>query len=628
MARTSVDRTRRRKFLAPDSEDEGKQGDAERYSMDLARATLEHLSVSSMPKKKPKDKSPRTARIKIPKRNLLQLPPWMVIRVLGYCKMQDVCKFGVLNKKALQIERHEDVWYTLTIQQCRKYNLASIRKDERGWRTIYHERHLEFVKWMRDTKKKRQRAFNINVCCRFKPFQSQRTSTTKTFTNEDFKAALNGDKSKQTSFAREREELKLKHQQEEARASKVGKREASILEIEFNRVVTTIQTIGVRPFQFDRVYCGDATQDTVCGIQTKLLAEQIVFGYDVTVFMYGQTGSGKTHTMFGPPGALVELDKNFNYDLCGLVPRVCRDILSYVDIKERVHRKPPANAVPKGPNAYRNSDNLGWWITYSVSVTFVEIYREKIYDLLDDNKEIHLEDRNGSFEFVDCKEEPVTSVRDIITYLKKGNDAKQVSATAMNDRSSRSHTIFILTLNQENNTKKQVIKSRCYLVDLAGSERIKKSKAKGKRLEEAKNINKSLTCLGRCITALVDKDAHVPYRDSSLTKVLQSSLGGNCSTSMIVTCAEDPAQIDESLSSLRFGERTRSVTNFLQLDRRSTASIIKALHLKIKQLKAAVKSMKDNKTQNTDTYATAVRKLKQLKKQELQLRETNERIGL
>lgn len=173
---------------------------------------------------------------------------------------------------------------------------------------------------------------------------------------------------------------------------------------------------------------------------------------------------------------------------------------------------------------------------------------------------------------------PIRSMADVFEVLRKGDKQKHVFATAMNARSSRAHTVFTVYLTQESTIKKKVLESTFHLVDLAGSERIKKSKAIGKRLEEAKHINKSLSTLERCILKLSElavedtksrrrnskggiSKTHVPYRDSELTKLLQDSLGGNSQTTMLITCSGNAKHTPESVSTLRFGERAAKIKN-------------------------------------------------------------------
>lgn len=162
--------------------------------------------------------------------------------------------------------------------------------------------------------------------------------------------------------------------------------------------------------------------------------------------------------------------------------------------------------------------------------------------------------------------------------MKIGNEHRATAATLMNDTSSRSHSLFIITLTMNNGDDGSVKTGKLYLVDLAGSEKIGKTGAQGQTLEEAKNINKSLTTLGKVIVALTDKKAtHIPYRESKLTRILTESLGGNSKTCLIVTLSPHPFNDAESLSTLRFGARARNIKNVPKVNREYTVPELKSL---------------------------------------------------
>jgi hypothetical protein len=228
-----------------------------------------------------------------------------------------------------------------------------------------------------------------------------------------------------------------------------------------------------------------------------------------------------------------------NRSLWGIVPRACEQILSTLNNEHGT--------------------------TFSFEVSYVEIYQDRIHDLLNGGAKLHLiEDTAGDRDFRLDKPALVQarSMSDIESILAVGERQKTVFATQMNDRSSRSHCLFTITLTQSNPERN--FKERCKfnLVDLAGSERQKKALTQGKRFEEAKNINKSLATLERCILCLSNQGAvHIPYRDSELTKMLQQALSGhaNCKRSLLVTCSRDRSQILETLSTLRFAERARAI---------------------------------------------------------------------
>jgi kinesin family protein 5 len=249
----------------------------------------------------------------------------------------------------------------------------------------------------------------------------------------------------------------------------------------------------------------------------------VLEGFNGTIFAYGQTSSGKTHTMQGPD---IE-----NLEMQGIIPRMVRTVFNQIETA---------------------SEN----IEFTVKVSMVEIYCERVKDLLEpskDNLKIHEEKSKGVY-IADLTEEYVAEEYEVFEIMKIGTKNRSISATLMNDESSRSHSIFILTVTQNNLTELSCKTGRLYLVDLAGSEKISKTGATGQTLDEAKMINKSLTTLGKVITALTDpKATHVPYRESKLTRILSESLGGNSKTSLIITGSPHPDNEAETLSTLRFG---------------------------------------------------------------------------
>ena len=243
----------------------------------------------------------------------------------------------------------------------------------------------------------------------------------------------------------------------------------------------------------------------------------------------GQTGSGKTHTMFGKD--------IYDDNLMGIIPRAVCDIFNHIRECEIE-------------------------VDYQLRCSMVEIYRENLRDLLSSDKtELRIKEspRRGIYidglneVFVVCEEE-------IMEVIETGEQMRSVASTRMNQSSSRSHTIFILEIAQifPNGVEKRGILN---LVDLAGSEKISKSGAQGETLEEAKKINLSLSALGNVIHSLTTNSDHVPYRDSKLTRILQESLGGNYKTSLIVTCSPHSTHIEETISTLKFAQRAKTIKN-------------------------------------------------------------------
>lgn len=219
-------------------------------------------------------------------------------------------------------------------------------------------------------------------------------------------------------------------------------------------------------------------------------------------------------------------------------------------------------------------------VEFSVKVSMIEIYMEKIRDLLEpskDNLKIHEEKGKGVY-MSDLTEQYISQEREVYDIMKLGNSNRSIASTLMNAESSRSHSIFILTVQQNNSEDLSQKTGRLYLVDLAGSEKISKTGAAGTILEEAKMINKSLTTLGMVINALTDKKStHIPYRDSKLTRILSESLGGNSKTCLVITCSPHPYNDQETLSTMRFGSRARSIKNKAKVNREYTVPELKKL---------------------------------------------------
>jgi len=272
-------------------------------------------------------------------------------------------------------------------------------------------------------------------------------------------------------------------------------------------------------------------QSDIFDYSIKPTVDDILNGYNGTVFAYGQTGSGKSYTMLGP-----NIDDD---DGRGVIPRIVEQIF--------------ASIMSSAAN-----------IEYTVRVSYMEIYMERIRDLLapqNDNLPIH-EEKNRGVYVKGLLEIYVSSVQEVYEVMRRGGNARAVAATNMNQESSRSHSIFVVTITQKNVETGSAKSGQLFLVDLAGSEKVGKTGASGQTLEEAKKINKSLSALGMVINALTDgKSSHVPYRDSKLTRILQESLGGNSRTTLIINCSPSSYNDVETLSTLRFGMRAKSIKN-------------------------------------------------------------------
>ncbi|XP_066317034.1 kinesin-like protein KIN-14A isoform X1 [Miscanthus floridulus] len=281
-------------------------------------------------------------------------------------------------------------------------------------------------------------------------------------------------------------------------------------------------------FQFNKVFGPTTTQDEVYK-ETQPLVRSVMDGYNVCIFAYGQTGSGKTHTMCGPSGGLSK-DFGINY-------RALNDLFNISTSREDVK--------------------------YDIRVQMVEIYNEQVRDLLNENRsstklDIRASLNNGLLNLPDAKICPVQSPSDVINLMQLGEKHRASGSTAINHRSSRSHSILTVHVNGKD-IAGNVSRSSLHLVDLAGSERVDRSEATGDRLKEAQHINKSLSCLGDVINALAQKNSHIPYRNSKLTQLLQSSLGGNAKTLMFSHISPEAESCAETLSTLKFAQRASTV---------------------------------------------------------------------
>ncbi|XP_070199644.1 carboxy-terminal kinesin 2-like isoform X2 [Littorina saxatilis] len=300
--------------------------------------------------------------------------------------------------------------------------------------------------------------------------------------------------------------------------------EMSMNESAFNQ---TRRGLSKYEFSFDRVFTPESTQAEVFE-EISQLVQSALDGYNVCIFAYGQTGSGKTHTMEGG------LEGG---ETKGMIPRAVTQIFQTA----------------------RELEDRGW--EYEFNTSFVEIYNETLGDLLNSSKdksaklEIRLGGKDNNVTVTNLTSVPVTSQDQINKLLKQASENRAVAATKCNERSSRSHSVFMLRLTGTNSITGENCKGTLNLVDLAGSERLKDSGSEGKRLKETQAINKSLSHLGNVIMALGNKENHIPYRDSKLTFLLQNSLGGNSKTLMFVNVSPKEENFSETLNSLRFATK-------------------------------------------------------------------------
>ncbi|XP_059051246.1 kinesin-like protein KIF13B isoform X2 [Achroia grisella] len=314
-----------------------------------------------------------------------------------------------------------------------------------------------------------------------------------------------------------------------------------------------------------------ASQKTVFECLGRDILDNAFDGYNACIFAYGQTGSGKSYTMMGAPGA----------DEGGIIPRLCDALFERIAVQQ----SPPA-------------------LTYKVEVSYMEIYNERVHDLLDPEttrRSLRVREHAVLGPYVDgLSQLAVTSYHDIDNLMTEGNKSRTVAATNMNSESSRSHAVFSVVLTQTlcdaatGVTGEKV--ARLSLVDLAGSERAVKTGAVGDRLKEGSNINKSLTTLGLVISKLADqssgktnKDKFVPYRDSVLTWLLKDNLGGNSKTVMVATVSPAADNYEETLSTLRYADRAKRIVNHAVVNEDPNARIIRELRQEVEALKEMLK---------------------------------------
>lgn len=322
-----------------------------------------------------------------------------------------------------------------------------------------------------------------------------------------------------------------------------------------------------KKFTFDKVFGPSSKQIDVYKAVVSPLLEEVLAGYNCTVFAYGQTGTGKTFTMEG-----ISNDPALHWQsdtTAGIIPRTLSHLFDELRLLEAQE--------------------------YTVRVSFLELYNEELFDLLspnDDASKIRLyEDatRKGAVIIHGLEEVTVHNKSEVYKILEKGSEKRQTAATLMNAHSSRSHTVFSITVHIKENTVdgEELLKTgKLNLVDLAGSENVGRSGAVDRRAREAGSINQSLLTLGRVITALVERAPHIPYRESKLTRLLQESLGGRTKTSIIATVSPASINLEETLSTLDYAHRAKNITNRPEINQKlSKKALLKEYTEEIERLR-------------------------------------------
>ncbi|XP_047923686.1 kinesin-like protein KIF1B isoform X6 [Anser cygnoides] len=327
-----------------------------------------------------------------------------------------------------------------------------------------------------------------------------------------------------------------------------------------------------KSFSFDYSYWSHTSPEDPCfasqnRVYNDIGKEMLLHafeGYNVCIFAYGQTGAGKSYTMMGKQ----------EESQAGIIPQLCEELFEKIN------------------------DNSNEEMSYSVEVSYMEIYCERVRDLLNPKNKGNLRVREHPLlgPYVeDLSKLAVTSYTDIADLMDAGNKARTVAATNMNETSSRSHAVFTIVFTQKKHDAETDLStekvSKISLVDLAGSERADSTGAKGTRLKEGANINKSLTTLGKVISALAEvskkkkKTDFIPYRDSVLTWLLRENLGGNSRTAMVAALSPADINYDETLSTLRYADRAKQIKCNAVINEDPNAKLVRELKEEVTRLK-------------------------------------------
>jgi hypothetical protein len=358
----------------------------------------------------------------------------------------------------------------------------------------------------------------------------------------------------------------------------------------------------------DHVLDESSTQEDVFLTAGLAMVDHCMAGFNSSIFAYGQTGSGKTYTMLGD---IQETKDGILAPQCGLIPRVFDALFE---------------SIAKREQARSESNSDGETLQYSVKCSFLEIYNEEITDLLSAQPSASgLLIRDGEAQskgvFVQgLSERQVLNANDVLTLILQGSERRRQSATAMNERSSRSHSVFTATIEAQERTSSGVLHVRhakLNLIDLAGSERVGRTGARGDQLTEAKSINRSLAVLGRVISALVERqrrpsvNTHIPYRDSRLTFLLQESIGGNSKTCIIATVTPAQDSASETYSTLAFASRAKKIRCKPVINEDLSVLDVNALSMENKRLLQIIAELQQEKPADNSEVVQLQQQLEQ-----------------
>ncbi|CAA0809109.1 P-loop containing nucleoside triphosphate hydrolases superfamily protein [Striga hermonthica] len=366
--------------------------------------------------------------------------------------------------------------------------------------------------------------------------------------------------------------------------------------------------IGSHAFTFDNIFGGKASScSSIFEECVSPLVDALFHGYNATVLAYGQTGSGKTYTM----------GTNYNGEdhSSGVIPKVMDTIFSRVEtMKESTE--------------------------FLIRVSFIEIFKEEVFDLLDPKTTgparvpIQIRERvSGGIALAGVTEAEVRTKEEMASYLLQGSLCRATGSTNMNTQSSRSHAIFTISMELKRSPQTSagddaddLLVAKLHLVDLAGSERAKRTGADGTRLQEGIHINKGLLALGNVISALGDEKkrkegGHVPYRDSKLTRILQDSLGGNSKTIMIACISPADTNAEETLNTLKYANRARNIQNKAIINRDPEAAQLQRMQSQIEQLQAELLYFRGDSSAPAEEIQILKHKISLLEKSKMELQE-------